>query len=161
MVAAWCKLDRMGYSHSWSHDTEIPAATWTQIAGDARRLAADFRPALSELQIDDDWITFNGAPPKDFETFGLSRRPQHVWCKTNHRPYDRLVCAVLSVAKQHYPALEVRSDALFEGLAIWPDAARWASRVLGRHVPLPWNARPTIKGWLRERRRRITSALDR
>ena len=108
----------MGYAHSWSHDTEIPAATWTQITGDARRLAADFRPALSELQIDDDCIIFNGAPPKDFETFGLSRLPQDVWCKTNHRPYDKLVCAVLSVAKQHYPALEVGSDALFEGLGV-------------------------------------------
>jgi hypothetical protein len=108
----------------------------TKIAVDAKQLAEAFRPAkLSELQIDGSYIVFNGAPPKDFETFGLSRLPQDVFCKTNHRPYDKLVCAVLSVAKQHYPALEVSSDALFEGLVIWPDAARWASRVLARNVP--------------------------
>jgi hypothetical protein len=151
----------MGYSHYWSHDAEIPAATWAQITGDATRLVTAFRPGLSRLTIGPDRIIFNGAPPKDFETFGLRRRPQDVVCKTDHRPYDTLVCAVLSVAKQHYPALNVSSDALFEGLAIWPDAAKWASKILGRDVPIPWKARPTIKGWLIERRRRITSALHR
>ena len=148
----------MGYSHYWSHDAEIPGDTWVKIAVDAKRLAAAFPPKLSELQIDGSYIVFNGAPLKDFETFGLSRLPQDTICKTAHRPYDKLVCAVLSVAKQHYPALAISSDALFEGLAIWPDAARWASKILGRDVPIPWNARPTIKGWLIERRRRITSA---
>jgi hypothetical protein len=151
----------VGYSHYWSHDAEIPADTWTKITGDAKRLVAAFPAALSELEIDDSNIAFNGAPPKDFETFGLSRLPQDTICKTAHRPYDKLVCAVLSVAKQHYPPLAIGSDALFEGLVIWPDAAKWASKVLGREVPMPWNARPTIKGWLIERRRRITSALRR
>jgi hypothetical protein len=151
----------MGYSHYWSHGAEIPAETWTKIADDAQRLATAFRGGLSELEIDRDWIVFNGAPPRDFETFGLARLPHGDSCKTSHRPYDKLVCAVLSVAKQHYPPLAVDSDALFEGLVIWPDAARWASKVLGRHVPIPWNARPTIKGWLIERRRRVVSALRR
>ena len=152
----------MGYSHYWSHDAEIPGVTWIKIAVDAKQLAEAFRPAkLSELHIDGSDIIFNGAPPQDFETFGLSRLPQDTICKTAHRPYDKLVCAVLSVAKQHYPPLAVSSDALFEGLAIWPDAARWASKVLGRNVPIPWDARPTVKGWLIERRRRLSSALRR
>jgi hypothetical protein len=127
----------MGYSHSWSHEAEIPADTWAKITADAKRLVAAFRAGLSELTIDDDWIIFNGALPQDFETFGLKRLPEDAFCKTNHRPYDKLVCAVLSVAKQHYPPLAVGSDALFEGLVIWPDAARWASKVLGRDVPMP------------------------
>jgi hypothetical protein len=126
-----------------------------------RRLVAAFPSGLSEFVIDHSNIDLNGVPPQDFETFGLSRLPQDTFCKTSHRPYDKLVCAVLSVAKQHYPALAVGSDALFEGLTIWPDAARWASKVLSRDVPIPWNARPTIKGWLIERRRRLTSALRR
>jgi hypothetical protein len=151
----------VGYSHYWSRDAEIPGDTWVKIAVDAGRLAAAFPAKLSELEIDGSYIIFNGAPPKDFETFGLSRLPQDTICKTAHRPYDKLVCAVLSVAKQHHPPLAVGSDALFEGLAIWPDAARWASKVLGREVPMPWNARPTIKGWLIERRRRVASALRR
>jgi hypothetical protein len=114
----------MGYSHYWSHEAEIPAETWTKITDDAKQLVTAFRAGLSELEIDHDWIVFNGAPPKDFETFGLSRLPQDTSCKTSHRPYDKLVCAVLSVAKQHYPPLAVGSDALFEGLVIWPDAGK-------------------------------------
>ena len=58
----------MGYSHDWNHDGEIPADTWTKITGDAKRLVAAFRAGLSELEIDDSSIVFNGAPPKDFET---------------------------------------------------------------------------------------------
>jgi hypothetical protein len=151
----------VGYSRYWSHDAAIPGDTWVTIAVDAKQLADAFSAKLSELQIDGSYIVFNGAPPKDFETFGLTRLPQDTICKTAHRPYDKLVCAVLSVAKQHYPPLSVSSEALFEGLAIWPDSARWASRVLGRDVPTTWNARPTMKGWLIERRRRITAALRR
>ena len=151
----------MGYSHYWSHEAEIPAEIWTKITDDAKRLAAAFPAGLSKLEIDHSNIVFNGAPPNDCETFGLTRLPQDTLCKTRHRPYDKLVCAVLSVAKQHYPPLAVGSDALFEGLVIWPDAARWASKVLGRAVTIPWNARPTIKGWLIERRRRFVSSLYR
>jgi len=42
----------MGYSHYWSHDSEIPGDTWVKIAVDAGRLAAAFPAKLSELQID-------------------------------------------------------------------------------------------------------------
>jgi hypothetical protein len=58
------------------HDAEIAAETWAMIASDAQRLAAAFDAALSELEIDHNHIVFNGAPPRDFETFGLSRLPQ-------------------------------------------------------------------------------------
>jgi hypothetical protein len=89
----------MGYSHCWSHDEEIPPETWRKIKDDAWQLIRAFPSGLSQLEVHGDWVAFNGRPPQDFETFGLYRLPQDVFCKTNHRPYDKLVCAVLSVAK--------------------------------------------------------------
>jgi hypothetical protein len=140
----------MGYTHYWQHAETIPPETWCRILTDTRQLMAFFVDhdgiGLSECRIDKHAITFNGKPPQDFETFGLTVGPQSTMCKTALKPYDLLACAVLSIAKQHYPAIQISSDGLFEGLGMWPQSVKWASKVLDREVHLPWDVRLTMKG---------------
>lgn len=111
----------MGYSHSWSHETEIPAATWMQITGDARRLIAAFRPGLSELEIDNDWIILNGAPPDDFETFG-QMIGHAVWIVGTHilqaEPVNQKLAQLINAGSE-------RLNLCQQGLIIEPLRRHW------------------------------------
>jgi hypothetical protein len=130
------KAGNMGYSHDWWLSESIPPDTWELIRRDSEKLIRAFPEAIEGFWIDETEIGFNGG----CETFFLSREGQdRGCCKTYHAPCDKLVCAILSVAKQYHPGLSVSSDALMgsepDG---WPEACAWATDVLGRRICLPW-----------------------
>jgi hypothetical protein len=131
----------MGYTHYWFLENDIPATAWRLILKDVRNLISHFDGPLCDVIADADDIVLNGAEPEGYETFWLGRkaRQHHRFCKTGHRPYDKLVCAILSVANEQFPPLSVSSDAVMgsepDG---WPDACAWASEVLGREITEPW-----------------------
>ena len=64
------------------------------------------------------------------------------FCKTERKPYDLIVCAVLGVLETHIngprgDAIAITSDGKFE----WREPLHWAARVLGRPIPAPRNVR--------------------
>jgi hypothetical protein len=68
----------------------------------------------------------------------LEKQRGHESCKVLNMSYDRIVCAMLSMAKHHAPGLSVYSDAwMGDERDRWPEAAAWATRVLGRRIEPP------------------------
>jgi hypothetical protein len=127
----------MGYTHYWKIATKFPQDQWTSICADARELIKAFG-GLSRAKVNEDGITFHGT----CDTFWLSRCPHSSggYCKTQHEPYDKLVCAVLMVAARHSPdIISIFSDACMGSQPDgWPPAAAWASKVLGYKLDVPW-----------------------
>jgi hypothetical protein len=72
-----------------------------------------------------DTIHFNGKEPDDYESFVLNPGASSFeFCKTQFRPYDRLVCAVLIAAKHRLgDGIEISSDGDWsewaDGLALY------------------------------------------
>lgn len=136
----------MGYTHYWRHQ-EIPQDRWDLITADAEKLILaatnegtklwheydepDTLPAITSEE-----IFFNGADEEGHETFHLtSDGADFTFCKTAYKPYDKVVCAILAVAKQHAPDhITVSSDG---DEADWREPLAWASEVLARDVPSP------------------------
>ena len=128
------KWGGMGYTHYWESESPISPDVWAAICADAKTLIAAFPPIVRDLKVDDEQIFFNGS----CESFVFLRLGSWECCKTRGQPYDKLVCAVLSVAAQWCPGLSVGSDAqLQRDESLWIDAIAWASEVLGRSLNLP------------------------
>lgn len=73
-------------------------------------------------------IHFNGDGEDGHETFILAREANSEVCKTERKPYDLLVQAVLIVAQKHTSKVEVSSDGHdFE----WSDALGFVTDTLG------------------------------
>jgi hypothetical protein len=141
----------MGYTHYWNLKEDIPPNSWAAIQADAGKLIGAYTSSkLDDVCCDEQMIFFNG----EYETFDLSRvvRDHFNCCKTGRMPYDKLVCAVLSIAHEHHPDLRVSSDAnMGSEPDTWPQAVKWASEVLGRSVAAPWVYEP-LTPWERMRR---------
>jgi hypothetical protein len=134
----------MGYTHYWRSDTDIPRDTWQAISDDVRKLAKEFGSG-ADVEIDTNEIVIEGTR----ETFALQRTAvEFDCCKTQLKPYDKLVAATLAVATERYPALSVSSDGFMQDdKGAWAEAISWASSTLGRDVPHPLGARAEISRW--------------
>jgi hypothetical protein len=145
----------MGYTHYWYRPvgSEIAPDVWDAICEDARvlikaapcKVVADYdRPTTPPL-INSRLIAFNGSGNSGHETFWFERvapeQRQHrksepevfAFCKTDWKPYDQVVCAILAVIAERTDT-RVQSDG---SLAEWEPALTWASQTLGRVVPYP------------------------
>ena len=136
----------MGYTHYWTVTAPISDDTWRTICRDARKLLKA-STAKVQLEYDDplpplvnsEVIRFNGAGDGGYETFILDRRSSAFsFCKTGRAAYDDVVCAILAVATEHAPMIQVSSDGMPED---WEDPVRRASTVLKRPVPIPASVR--------------------
>jgi hypothetical protein len=125
----------MGYTHYWRRKKPFKRASWTKITIDSEKLINAYgRHKLTDVLINEWCVFFNG----ECETFDLSRGRGSEFCKTNGRPYDRVICAILSVASEHAPGLRVGSDGwMGDPRDRWPEAAAWATRILKRPVRPP------------------------
>jgi len=103
----------MGYTHYWDAPTAHPdyAAAWPAIITDTRTIITAVRAAGIVIagpdgrrrpQLDVEGIAFNGDATSDldYESFilappGPAPRVGHPFCKTDRRPYDLAVAAVL------------------------------------------------------------------
>jgi hypothetical protein len=137
----------VGYTHSWELEKELDEETWWSITNDAMRLIRAWKGQLDDIRVTPDYIGWNSP---DGEGFQLSRKPNEDrgWCKPGSD--DVLMCAVLLVAvySKDDGNFKISSDALFGSQPDrWPVAAKFASKVLGRELKLPWTY--TFRGAMR------------
>lgn len=99
----------MGYTHYWRRDeAEIPQELWDEAISKIRPIVAEHSKLLSDVEITEDVIFFNGG----HETFFVQRIFEHPewvtqgyrdsagffrFCKTARKPYDKVVVACLVV----------------------------------------------------------------
>lgn len=111
----------MGYTRYWTMNRELTAREWArlmQCVEPIQRLAGvDLAGPLGfgAPVVTFSRIAFNGAMQtrEDYETFELTRRMEgRGFCKTEHRPYDSVVAAVLTAADRLAPGAftEVSAD---------------------------------------------------
>jgi hypothetical protein len=85
-------------------------------------------------------LQFNGRADAARDPFTFPGPPGLNTCKTDYKPYDKVVTACLLVARDHFPPgiLMIGSDADWED-DDWSEGARLYQEVLGRepHNPLP------------------------
>jgi hypothetical protein len=133
----------MGYTHYWKHGN-IPANVWAKIANDATKLivasdvdlAFDYDEPTKLPQANDANVRFNGVGDDGHETFLIHpASTSFEFCKTASKPYDKIVCAVLAVFKEHGgDIVEITSDG---DEPDWQEGLDYAAKVLGRKVNLP------------------------
>ena len=109
----------MGYTHYWKVSTAFTDEAWNNLKRDALELFANTTIPLADAwgdpgttpQVDDDAIAFNGVGDDSYETCYITRKSTLLaFCKTNHKPYDSVVVAVLKLARQHNNSVELSSD---------------------------------------------------
>lgn len=100
----------MGYTHYWKTPKGLGDPTkWEAFTTDARQIIANAEiplgnwEGIDEPEITDSFVGFNGRGDDGHESFILERKPlAFCFCKTNMKPYDTVVCAVLICAKHHF-----------------------------------------------------------
>ena len=98
----------MGYTHYMGHHTAFTDTQWLKLCEftKAAILATDIPigDAMGEggePEISDECIHFNGVGEDSYEDFYLShRKPHSSFCKTERKPYDAVVVAVLLYANE-------------------------------------------------------------
>ncbi|KAH7113570.1 hypothetical protein EDB81DRAFT_824566 [Dactylonectria macrodidyma] len=131
----------MGYSHSWHI---VDPASWRNIlpklvedsheiieTANIRVQYIDSRPILDRER----GIQFNGSGDDGCEDFSLSNGAGI--CKTNRKPYDLVVCAILLRAYQLAPdAIKISSDGRWEE---WEEARMMVRKLWpGTTMACPW-----------------------
>ena len=123
----------MGYTHYWYLPEEISTNEWGELIRDVEKILNDVavnQILLTEFEVSDERITFNGAGDDAFETFYLVRTKtitkgdmrRFGFCKTARKPYDLVVVAVLLALVHNVTdsAVDVKSDG---GVADWEPGA--------------------------------------
>ena len=137
----------MGYTHTYNVKKKIGTVKqWVAFTDDVNKIikAADIPLANSmgeantEPIIDKDIVSFNGVEDDSHETLYIERintarmdkgdKLVFNFCKTNRKPYDFVVTAVLVALKQHFPATKVSSDG---GMDDWQAGIDLAKGVVG------------------------------
>jgi len=145
----------MGYTHYFQHK-KTPKATWNEIVADCKKLSEnlpsdvliDGCSAYPEPQFNGKEILFNGTdegftfkqheadeyPENSHETFILNQAGSggYVFCKTDRKPYDLMVCACLLVYKYYSPkTMDLSSDGKEPD---WKDAEKFVKKILGNTI---------------------------
>ena len=97
----------MGYTHYWDHP-EINENDWYKLLNVCTDLLPSVYPLIrwesdSDLKAETSQkcIRFNGIGDDGYETFVLTKKScTFAFCKTAHKPYDFIVVAVLTAAKE-------------------------------------------------------------
>lgn len=128
----------MGYTHYFTQRRELTEEEWSQLCAVTRTIIAQSGVSIrngwgeGEPEISPDRIALNGDEDKDeaYETFSLTRQIDKDnlsyyegdgggwfdFCKTQYRPYDVVVCAVLLAVTEIAPgAYSVSSDGNMQG----------------------------------------------
>lgn len=109
----------MGYTHYWKKTEELPQDVWEDFIPEAAQIMKESGVALgdnlgnvdSKPVITQDVLSFNGIAPDDYETFSLNRMKEDFnCCKTQYRPYDKVIVAILMLAEQCFDGFSWSSD---------------------------------------------------
>ena len=103
----------MGFTHYFETKKEIPELVWNKEFTPAVMLLIEeadvpivgvMGDAGTEPHFGDNRIAFNGLGDDSHETMEINRLPNNFYfCKTNHKPYDKVCVAVAIVAATLYP----------------------------------------------------------
>lgn len=141
----------MGYSHFWERPKELDLTQFINFSNDVRKIfevsienritLADGQGKTTKPVSDDNVVCFNGLGSNSYETFFLPRvfepmkwmKPSESglyfhFCKTNRKPYDLTVMAVLIAFKHHFKEAIVTSDGEIES---WTPAKILCQQSLG------------------------------
>jgi hypothetical protein len=110
----------MGYTHYWSNPGISPEL-WSTFRDDVGRIVAGYQrlepehglagpDGEGEPLINEEAIALNGQTPDWFESFIITPAAGRGFCKTQWRPYDLVVCAVLLRATVTIPRFDIHSD---------------------------------------------------
>ena len=154
----------MGYTHYWCLNKKSEEANGSneptrfgEAVNDMEKIVSASRVLLAgwdgegDPEIFVDQVSFNGIGDDGHESFAFQRfgtgekglgptSPEDkdkdfAFCKTAKKPYDVVVTACLAVAAQVIDdGIEVSTDGEVED---WKEGAAFASRILGRDVPVP------------------------
>lgn len=134
----------MGYTHYHTQLKEVSLEQWTLITRDFNKLLEIFPFQLAfeydqpdqPVQVNGDTIRFNGKGSLGHETMLLERNNvEFHFCKTNEKPYDLAVCALLILANTHSKdCWDIGSDGESTD---WEPAMSFISRTLCPGYSLP------------------------
>ena len=104
----------MGYTHYWRNvGLVIDEASFADFVEDVKQISATAQEAGIGIveEYTDNEIIINGVAENGHETFVFSRTPEPFeFCKTNGKPYDIVVTAILIHAKKMFKSLKISSD---------------------------------------------------
>ncbi len=136
----------MGYTHYWE------AKKWDEKDQKGYEKALpliekllDHRKDLIQFEMDDsrppqcdsECIHFNGPDEYGYETFLVCPGVNDSFCKTNHKPYDLVVCEVLLILNAFIPNFKISSDGFSAKLSDpvpegnWPRALERIKKFFG------------------------------
>ena len=135
--------------HFFKQKCECPRAQWAQITQAFQQLMTaalltDPFPIQREKddasppEISENFIIFNGIGNNACETFVLERSGDGLqFCKTNHKPYDRAVMALLLLVNHFAPGIwKVSSDGNAND---WSPILNWVNSLKIEKFRLPVN----------------------
>lgn len=133
----------MGYTHYFPQRTKVNLPTsfsadqWAKIMEDAKQLIYQGVQELIDLEFEflEDRLVLNGVGAEAHEDFVLSQNSGggFRFCKTAHKPYDLVVCAILLLCHDWAPGvLDIGSDGARDYEENWKPAEEFFKRALGR-----------------------------
>lgn len=147
----------MGYTHYFPQSRPFSDMEWSQITKAFHKLyQSEDCQGLIQPEFDCGWkdffthesnkgeaIYFNGVGDEACETFGIEKSPEDLgdfdFCKTNQRPYDLMVTAMLIVCAGYAEgALNIRSDGTAEE---WQPAVDLVTKVLKKPTRIEFRDR--------------------
>jgi hypothetical protein len=132
------RRNNMGYTHYFTIKEEPPKEMQDKVLRAAKAIV-DYAKTELGLAIDDlsdTIININGTPPEDYETFYVDFTELGFgFCKTNLRPYDQVVVAILMAMDTIMgDYVDVSSDGHSKD---WQAGQALACEALGTAIDLP------------------------
>jgi hypothetical protein len=90
----------MGFTRYFEYFTDLDEDKFKEFSSTCRVIIENFGVPLEDVTIDDYQVRFNGVDEDGHENFSITRHhPGFKFCKTQLKPYDKVVCGCLYVAK--------------------------------------------------------------
>jgi hypothetical protein len=128
----------MGYTHYWYKSSRLsPAfleAVQKVVDASPVPLAREYNDPNSKPEVTAEWVFLNGVGDDGHETFVFEKGSDFAFCKTNSKPYDVVVTAILSLVAHFGLASEVSSDG---GPEEWEEGVKLAREATGLDVQCP------------------------
>ena len=118
----------MGYSHYFQQGSIPSQALFNNFTSHVLEIIEMAWDIELDVSISPDFLDINGVGAESNENFIINREGL-TWnfCKTNGKPYDAVVTAVLILAKYTFPDISISSDGSWEK---WEDGRDLFSRVM-------------------------------
>ena len=140
----------MGYTHYWKNKPSFSkhSVAWNNFIKDAEDILlvteslqlvrAEFDQLDMIPEVGENRIKFNGIGEDGHETFIINREDDEdfEFCKTARKPYDKIVTAILALAKHHLVIPSISSDGTSDD---WDEGVDYASKILNKNIKHPFN----------------------